>query len=81
MMAVSSDAYIISEMDSFLADGRNNDAEITKNIIYNNKQAFTNWLHPRDLVIVDRGFRDCIPDLEKFGYKKKMPCFLKKGQL
>ncbi|CAF2624748.1 unnamed protein product [Rotaria sp. Silwood2] len=80
MMIVSSDGYIISVMGPFLADGRNNDAEITKNIIYNNKQGFTDWLHPGDLVLVDRGFRDCIPDLEKFGYKTKMPCFLKKDQ-
>ena len=81
MMVVSSNGYIISTMGSFLADGRNNDAKITKNIIYNNKQGFTDWLHPGDLVIVDRGFRDCIPDLEKFVYKTKMPCFLKKDQL
>ncbi|CAF1406797.1 unnamed protein product [Didymodactylos carnosus] len=80
MMIVSSDGYIISVMGPYLADGRNNDAEITKNIIYNNKQGFTDWLHPEDLVIVDRGFRYCISDLEKFGYKPKMPCFLKKDQ-
>ena len=63
MMVVSCDGYMISAMGHLLAYGRNNDAEITKNIIYNNKQGFTDWLHPGDLVIVDRGFRDCIPDL------------------
>ena len=75
MMIVSSTGYIMSVMGPFLGDERNNDAEITKNMIYNNKQGFTDWLHTGDLVIVDRGFRDCIPDLEKFGYKTKIPGF------
>ena len=80
MMIVSSTGYIISVMGPFLGDGHNNDAEITKNMIYNNKQGLTDWLRPGDFVIVDRGFRDCIPNLEKFGYKTKMPCFLNKDQ-
>lgn len=80
MMIVASDGYIISAIGPFLADRTNNDAEITKNIIYNNKEGITDWLRREDLIIVDRGFRDCIKDLEKFGYKVRMPNFLKKGQ-
>ncbi|CAF5085912.1 unnamed protein product, partial [Rotaria magnacalcarata] len=80
MMIVASDGYIISAIGPFLADRTHNDAEITKNIIYNNKEGITDWLRSEDHIIVDRGFRDCVKDLENFGYKVKMPCFLKKGQ-
>ena len=79
-MIVSSTGHIISVMGPFLGDGRNNDAEITKNMIYNNKQGFTDWLRPGDLVVVDRGSHHCILDLEKFGYKTKMLCFLNEDQ-
>ena len=80
MMFVSSDGYIISVIGPFLANGRNNDVVITQNMIYNNRKEFTDWLRPGDLDLVDRGCRDCILDLEKFGYKIKMPCFLNKDQ-
>ena len=80
MMIVASDGYIISSIRSFLVDRKNNNAEITKNTIYNNKEDITDWLRSEDVIIVDRGFRDCVKDLENLGYKIKMPCFLKKGQ-
>ena len=38
MMIVSSDGYIITTLRPFFADGKNNDAEITKNALYNNVQ-------------------------------------------
>ena len=56
MMIVASDGYIISSIGPFMADRKNNDAEITKNIIYNNKEGITDWLRSKDLIIVDRGF-------------------------
>ncbi|CAF3381748.1 unnamed protein product [Rotaria socialis] len=79
MMVVSTDGYIISAMGPYLADGKNNDAEITKNIIYNNKEGMVDWLAANDVLVVDRGFRDVLEDLEKFGYTTKMPSFLRKG--
>ncbi|CAF2050509.1 unnamed protein product [Rotaria magnacalcarata] len=80
MMIVSTDGYIISTIGPFLADGLNNDAQIMKNIIYNNQDGFMDWVRPNDLFVVDRGFRDCVPHLEKYGYKVKMPFFLNKNQ-
>ena len=68
-------------MEFFLTDDPDNDAEITKNVIYHNKQEFTGWLHTGDLVIVNRELPNCIQDLEQFDYKTKMPSFLKKDQL
>ncbi|CAF3854928.1 unnamed protein product [Rotaria sp. Silwood1] len=80
MMIVSTDGYIISAMGPYLSDGKNNDAEITKNIIYNNKQGILDWLAAGDVIVVDRGFRDVLEDLNKFGYTTKMPSFIGKGQ-
>ncbi|CAF1173234.1 unnamed protein product [Didymodactylos carnosus] len=80
MMVVSSDGYIIAVLGPFFADGKNNDSEITKHLLYNNVQGFQNWMKPGDVIVVDRGFRDCLADLQKFGYETKMPLFLKKDQ-
>ena len=80
MMIVSSDGYIIAVLGPFFADGKNNDSEITKNLLYNNVQGFRNWMKPGDVIVVDRGFRDCLTDLQKFGYDTKMSLFMKKDQ-
>lgn len=79
MMIVSTDGYIVSMLGPYFADYKNNDAEITKNIIYNNKEEILDWLKPNDILVVDRGFRDALDDLHKFGYETKMPCFLGKN--
>jgi hypothetical protein len=80
MMVVSSDGYIVAALGPYFADGKNNDSEIAKNLLYNNIQGFRDWLNPGDVIVVDRGFRDCLSDLEKFGYDTKMPLFMKKNQ-
>ncbi|CAF1556584.1 unnamed protein product [Rotaria magnacalcarata] len=77
MMIVSTDGYIVSMLGPYFADYKNNDATITKNIIYNNKEDILDWLKPDDVLVVDRGFRDVLDDLHTFGYKTKMPCFLR----
>ena len=80
MMIVSSDGYIIATLGPFFADGKNNDAEITKSLLYNNVQGLQDWMQPGDVAVVDRDFRDCLADLQKFGYETKMPSFLQKDQ-
>ena len=77
-MIVSTDGYIVSMLGPYFANDKNNDAEITKNIIYNNQEDILDWLKPNDVLVVDRGFRDALNDLHKFGYKTKIPCFLSK---
>ena len=37
-------------------------------------------MQPEDVAVIDRGFRDCLADLQKFGYETKMPSFLQKDQ-
>ncbi|CAF1498316.1 unnamed protein product [Didymodactylos carnosus] len=59
MMVVASDGYIISAIGPYLADYQNNDASMTKHIMMNNREGVTDWLKPNDVLIVDRGFRDC----------------------
>ena len=59
-----------------MADGKNNDASIAKNIFINNEQDILNWLHQDDVVVVDRGFRDAIRTINNFGYNVQMPDFL-----
>ena len=72
--------YIVSTFGPYYADAKNNDAEIMKNIIIHNKGGTNDWLRPTDILIVDRGFRDCIPLLENLGYTTHMPRFLNKSQ-
>ena len=38
------------------------------------------WLAPGDVIVVDRGFRDTLDDLNRFGYETRMPKFLGKHQ-
>jgi hypothetical protein len=59
-----------------LADGKNNDASIAKNMFINNEQDILNWLHQDDVVVVDRGFRDAIRTINNLGYTVQMPDFL-----
>ena len=53
MMVVSTNSYIISAMGSYPTDGKNNDAEITKNIIHNNKQGILDWLAANDMLLTE----------------------------
>ena len=78
MTIVSTDGYIVSMLGPYFSDYKNNDAEITKHIIYNNREDILDWMKPNDVLVVDRGFRDSLDDLHKFGYKTKMPYFLSK---
>ena len=60
----------------FLADGKNNDASIARNIFINNEEDIINWLKDDDVIVVDRGFRDAVHTLNRFGFNVKMPAFL-----
>jgi hypothetical protein len=72
--------YIVSAFGPYFADTKNNDAEIFKNIIMNNKGYTHDWLRPGNVLVVGRGFRDCLPLLENLGYTTRMPKFLAKNQ-
>ena len=65
----------MSVLGPFLADSKNTDASIAKHIFINNEQDVLNWIHDDDVVVVDRGFRDSISTLNRFGLNVQMPDF------
>ena len=80
MMIGSTDGYIVSAMGPYLADTKDNDASIIKHILLNNREGVVDWLHPSDILIVSRGFRDCLPLLNGLGYETYVPAFLKESR-
>jgi len=76
MMIVSTDGHIIEVIGPYLADGKNNDAGITKDILENTTCA-ENWFAKEDIFVVDRGFRDSLEYLKEEDYVTKMPAFQK----
>ena len=79
MMVVGTDGYILSVLGPYLADGKNNDASILKDMLESNVEELRDWFQEDDLFVVDRGFRDCLEFLESLGLKNEMPDFLPKG--
>ena len=67
----------MSVVSPFLTDSKNTDASIAKNIAINDGQDVLNWIHDDDVVVVDRGFRDSISAINRFGLNVQMPDFLK----
>ena len=63
-----------------LADSKNNDPSMTKHIVLNNREGVTDWPQPNDVLVVDRGFRDCLPLLNSLEYDTYMPTFVKKTE-
>ena len=80
MLVFASDGYIITVIGPYLADGKNNDAQITKHAFGNNVENIKNWFQADDVMVVDRGYRDCLDFLAELGIKTEMPHFLPKGQ-
>ena len=80
MMVVVTDGYIIFTMRPYPSDFKNNDASMTKHIMLNDGEEIVDWLQPNDMFIGDRGFRDCLSLLNKFGYEIYALLFLKKGE-
>ena len=75
----ATDGYIIDTDGLFCSDPGNNDAQI---LLSRRKEpnSFFNNFNKGDLVILDRGYRDAKPELERMGFKVAMPCFLPQGK-
>jgi hypothetical protein len=58
-----------------LADGKNNDASIAKSILLNTEVNILDWLEEHDVSVVDRGFRDAVNTMNRFGSNVQMPDF------
>ena len=78
MLVVSTTGYIVSCLGPYFADYKNNDAAITKHILYNNTENITQWLEKGDIIVIDRGFRDALDYLHEHEYRTFMPAFLDK---
>jgi hypothetical protein len=77
MMVVTTSGYILSVIGPYMADSKNNDAQILTHMIRSNVEEMRSWLKEGDTFIVDRGFRDCADVLADIGIRMEMPCFLR----
>lgn len=79
MLVVTTTGYILEVFGPFLADQKNNDANITNAFMKNSQSDLRLWLQDGDIFIVDRGFRDSLETLKGLNFEAEMPSFSKKG--
>ncbi len=60
VLVTTTTGYILEVFGPYLANGRNNDASIIKNIMETNRCNILNFLNENDVLVIDRGFRDSI---------------------
>lgn len=77
MVCVASDGTIICTVGPFKAT--QNDATIMTQIIPENIPAMRNFMED-DVMLVDRGFRDCVEDFEARGYEVRIPAHARGSQ-
>lgn len=70
-LIVCSDGYIIDILGPFAAT--KSDASIMSDFINDENSVFHWFFEQNDVLILDRGFRDCVPGLEACGYKVHLP--------
>jgi len=63
MMVTTTDGYIVNVLGPYFADGKNNDAAITKPMFETNADSISQWMLQDDILILDRGFEMCYPAL------------------
>lgn len=78
MMLVTTTGYILDVFGPYFSDSKNNDANIFTHILKKDAHNIRDWLKPNDIIIVDRGFRDCLKLLEDMDLIPKMPSFINK---
>lgn len=76
MLITTTTGYILAAYGPYLSDNSNNDAAIQKDILVKNKDGILNWIAERDIVVVDRGFRDSTGIMKALGLDVCMPDFL-----
>lgn len=75
MKVVAVDGHIIDVFGPFAAN--KNDAEILKMVFKNT--AIERIFRAGDIILLDRGFRDCVDFLKRKNFNVKMPQFIAKG--
>ena len=76
----ASDGYILDIQGSYFSDSRNNDAQLFRNEFERDMANMAESIQENDIVIVDQGYQDAIPLLERFGIRYKMPPVLRRGE-
>jgi hypothetical protein len=71
MVMVAPDGYILDITGPYFAT--ENDATILRGMLVKYGEHFNILFKPSDVIIVDRGFRDIVQELEQKGYVVKMP--------
>jgi len=79
-MCVLPDGYILDAQGPYYADSRNNDAATLKDNLSRNPHGLKAFLQPGDVIIVDRGYRDCLEYLEELGLETEMPRYPQRGE-
>ncbi|CAH2088907.1 unnamed protein product [Euphydryas editha] len=77
-LIVCCDGYIIDVTGPYAAT--TSDATILSNMLNAEDSVFPWFFTPGDMLILDRGFRDALPDIEDCGYKAHMPLSVPRGQ-
>ncbi|CAH2084578.1 unnamed protein product [Euphydryas editha] len=70
-LIVSCDGYIVDVCGPYAAT--DSDATILLKMIYDEQSSFHWFFSPGDIFILDRGFRDALPDLARFEYSAHIP--------
>jgi len=79
-MLVASDGYILNIQGPYFSNATNNDARILLNEFNRDVDGMQAWFEKGDIFIVDRGYRDAVPMLQRIGINVRMPPLLKPGQ-
>lgn len=78
-MIVGSDGYILDIQGPYFSNAANNDAKILLNEFYRDVDGMNGWFDRQDIFILDRGYRDAIPHLQRMGVHTIMPPLLENG--
>ena len=79
-LVVAPDGYILAIFGPYFSDLKTNDAEIMRHEFQRDGDSLGNWLQNRDIVLVDRGYRDVVPLLQRLGIQCEMPALLQCSQ-
>lgn len=80
VLVVAPNGYILAIFGPYFSDTYNNDASILQRDFERDGDSLREWFENGDILLVDRGYRDAIPFLERLGIRHKMPALLQRGQ-
>ena len=80
ILIVAPTGYILDIFGPYFSDARNNDAEVLREEFERDAGILANWFQNGDIILVDRGYRDAIPLLQRHGIDHRMPALTQPGQ-